>query len=138
MTCQYNKSEKTHPTGLLQPLPISEKKWESISMEFITGLPKVQGIDCIYVVVDQLTKFAHLFSISSEYKATQLCCRKRPPPPPSVSEADTVQYDEMGTVRPRNIVGRTVRRLSKGKRCTVRLTTFRRHTVLVWPSFRDF
>jgi hypothetical protein len=39
-TFQENKDEHTHPTGLLQPLPILEHKWESISMVFITGLPK--------------------------------------------------------------------------------------------------
>ena len=48
---QQNKIEHTDPAGLLQPLSISEQKWESISMEFITGLPKVQGRDCLYVVV---------------------------------------------------------------------------------------
>jgi hypothetical protein len=41
VTCQQNKSEHALPVGILQPLPISEQKWESISMEFITGLPKV-------------------------------------------------------------------------------------------------
>jgi hypothetical protein len=41
-------------------------------MDFITGLPKVHGRDCIYVVVDRLTKFAHFFAISSEYKAPQV------------------------------------------------------------------
>jgi hypothetical protein len=41
LTCQQNKSELTHPAGLLQPLPIPEQKWESISMDFITRLPKV-------------------------------------------------------------------------------------------------
>ena len=41
-------------------------------MDFITGLPKVQGKDCLYVVVDRLTKFAHLFAISSDYSAAQV------------------------------------------------------------------
>ena len=41
--CQQNKSELTHPAGLLQPLPILEQKWDSISMDFITGLPKYLG-----------------------------------------------------------------------------------------------
>ena len=36
---QRNKGEMNHPAGLLQPLPILEGKWESISMDFITGLP---------------------------------------------------------------------------------------------------
>ena len=41
-------------------------------MDFITGLPKVQGRDCLYVVVDQLTKFAHFFAISSDYSTSQV------------------------------------------------------------------
>jgi hypothetical protein len=41
-------------------------------MDFITGLPLVQGKDCIYVVVDRLTKFSHFFTISSKYFATQV------------------------------------------------------------------
>jgi hypothetical protein len=57
---------------LLQPLPIPEQKWESISMDFITRLPQVQGKDCIYVVVDKLTKFTHFFSISSKYSAARV------------------------------------------------------------------
>ena len=72
VTCQQNKSEHTHPAGLLQPLPIPERKWESISMDFITGLPKVQGRDSIFVVVDRLTKYAHFFAIPTEYRASQV------------------------------------------------------------------
>ena len=64
--------EHTHLAGLLQPLPIPMQKWESISMDFIIGLPKVQGRDCLYVVVDKLTKFAHFFAISSDYSAAQV------------------------------------------------------------------
>jgi hypothetical protein len=41
-------------------------------MDFITGLPKVQGIDDIFVVVERLTKFAYLFSISMEYITSQV------------------------------------------------------------------
>jgi hypothetical protein len=71
-TFQQNKDEHTHPTGLLQPLPIPEHKWESVSMDFITGLPKAQGKDCIFVVVDRLTKFAHFFAISMDFSASQV------------------------------------------------------------------
>jgi hypothetical protein len=41
-------------------------------MDFITGLPKVQGMDCIYVVVDRLTKYVHFFAIPLEYSASQV------------------------------------------------------------------
>ena len=61
-----------HSAGLLQPFPIPEGKWESISMDFITRLPTVQGKDCIFVVVDQLTKYAHFFAISAHYTAAQV------------------------------------------------------------------
>ena len=64
---QQNKSEHTLPTRLLQPLLIPEHKWESISMDFITELPKVNGKDCIFVVVDRLMKYAHFITISSNF-----------------------------------------------------------------------
>ena len=41
-------------------------------MDFITGLPKAQGRDCIYVVVDRLTKYAHFFLITTTYTAVQV------------------------------------------------------------------
>ena len=69
--CQQNKGELIHPAGLLQLLPIPEGKWESISVDFITGLPTVQGKDFIYVVVDWLTKYAHFFAIPTKYSASQ-------------------------------------------------------------------
>ena len=72
MVCQKSKSEKKFPAGLLQPLPIPKQKWISISMDFITGLPKVQGKDCIYVVVVRLTKHVHFFPITSDFKASQV------------------------------------------------------------------
>jgi hypothetical protein len=41
-------------------------------MDFITGLPETQGKDCIYVVVNQLTKFAHFYAIPTDYNAVQV------------------------------------------------------------------
>jgi hypothetical protein len=72
VTFQQNKSEQTLPTRLLQPLLILEHKWESISMDFITGLPKAQGKDYIYVVVDRFTKFAHFFMIPTNYREVKV------------------------------------------------------------------
>jgi len=41
-------------------------------MKFITILPKVKGRDYIYVVVDRLTKYSHLFSIRMEYSSSKV------------------------------------------------------------------
>ena len=41
-------------------------------MDFITGLSKVNGKDCIFVVVDRLTKYAHFFTIPSDLQAAQV------------------------------------------------------------------
>jgi hypothetical protein len=58
--CQQVKAEHQHPAGLLQPLPVPEWKWETISLDFITGLPKTQKQnDSIMVVIDKLSKSAH-------------------------------------------------------------------------------
>jgi hypothetical protein len=63
------KAEHQHPTDLLQPLPILEWKWETISLDFITGLPKNQKHnDSIMVVIDKLIKSAHFIPVKSTYK----------------------------------------------------------------------
>ena len=49
--CRRVKAEHQRPAGLLQPLPIPEWKWDSIGMDFITGLPRTsKGKDSIWVV----------------------------------------------------------------------------------------
>jgi hypothetical protein len=53
VTCHQNKLEHALLAKLLQPLPNPEQKWESISM-------------------DKLTKFAHFYTISTEYNTVQV------------------------------------------------------------------
>jgi hypothetical protein len=63
MECQRVKVEHRHPTGLLHPLPILERKLEVATIDFITKLPRTTNQhDSIMVVVDKLTKVAHFFS----------------------------------------------------------------------------
>ena len=69
LECQQVKVEHQHPVGLLQPLPILEWKWDTISMDFITGLPKnFRQHDSIMVVVENLSKAAHFIPDKSTYK----------------------------------------------------------------------
>jgi hypothetical protein len=39
--CQHNKGEIVKSLGTLQPLPIPPSIWKDISMDSITGLPKL-------------------------------------------------------------------------------------------------
>ncbi|GJX58623.1 putative reverse transcriptase domain-containing protein [Tanacetum coccineum] len=54
------KAEHQKPSGLLVQPEIPEWKWEKITMDFVTKLPKTaNGYDTIWVIVDRLTKSAH-------------------------------------------------------------------------------
>nr|GEZ02862.1 hypothetical protein [Tanacetum cinerariifolium] len=58
------KAERQKPSGLLVQPEISKWKWEKITMDFITKLPKTtNGYDTIWVIVDRLTKSAHFLPI---------------------------------------------------------------------------
>jgi hypothetical protein len=70
LECQQVKAEHWHPTGLLHTLSIPEWKWETISMDFITGLPRsTKQNDAIMVVVDKPRKVAHFIPVKSTCKA---------------------------------------------------------------------
>ena len=72
VVCQASKYEPTASPGLLQPLPIPEEVWVDISMDFITGLPKSNGKEVIFVVVDRLSKAAHFMALSHPFSALQV------------------------------------------------------------------
>ena len=67
--CQQVKAEHQNPPDLLQSLPIPNWKWEVISLDFVTGLPKNQKQNySIMVVVDKLSKETHFIPIKTTYK----------------------------------------------------------------------
>ncbi|GKD41493.1 putative reverse transcriptase domain-containing protein [Tanacetum coccineum] len=60
LTCSKVKAEHQKPSGLLVQPEIPKWKWEKITMEFVTKLPKtINDYDTIWVIVDRLTKSAH-------------------------------------------------------------------------------
>ncbi|KAA0031857.1 pol protein [Cucumis melo var. makuwa] len=66
------KAPRRKPAGLLQPSSVPKWKWENVSMDFITGLPRtLRGFTVIWVVVDTLTKSAHFIPGKSTYTATK-------------------------------------------------------------------
>ncbi|KAJ9558214.1 hypothetical protein OSB04_012828 [Centaurea solstitialis] len=61
------------PSRLLQQPEIPEWKWERISRDFVTKLPKTKkGHDSIWVIVDRLTKSAHFLPIRETYSIDRL------------------------------------------------------------------
>ena len=68
-TCARNKIPQHRRHGRLQPLPIPEGAWRSVSMDFIVQLPLSNGYDAIYVCVDRFTKMAHFCPTNSTITA---------------------------------------------------------------------
>ncbi|GJV32161.1 retrotransposon protein, putative, ty3-gypsy subclass, partial [Tanacetum coccineum] len=73
LTCQQVKIKHQCTSGLLQPLDISNWKWEKISMDFAMRLPHTfKKNNAICVVVDQLTKLAYFLPIQKGYSVSKL------------------------------------------------------------------
>ena len=73
LTCQKAKIEHQKPAGKLHSLEIPQWKWDSISMDFVVGLPRSpRGLDSIWVIVDRLTKSAHFIPINIKFSLEKL------------------------------------------------------------------
>lgn len=68
--CQTTKSQgPLVPAGLLHTLPIPQKPWESIGMDFVGPFPESHGFDYILVVICRLTSMVHLIATNTNVTA---------------------------------------------------------------------
>ena len=73
LTCTKVKAEHQRPHGKMQPLDIPMWKWEYITLDFITKLPRsAWEVDSIWVIVDRLTKSAYFIPIQESISAKKL------------------------------------------------------------------
>jgi hypothetical protein len=70
--CQCNKGKTIKSPGTLQLLLIPPIIWQDISMDFIVGLPKSGNKSVILLVVDRLSKYAHLYSLQHPFTTSTM------------------------------------------------------------------
>jgi len=74
VTCMKSKPQRHRPYGSLQQLPILERPWNSISIDFIEKLPSSFGFDTILVIVDYLLKQAIFIPTHDTITSVELAC----------------------------------------------------------------
>lgn len=68
LNCQHVKYDNWRPGGLFQRIERPEYKWEQISMDFVTGVPKTRKkFDAVMVIFDRLTKSVYLILVAVSY-----------------------------------------------------------------------
>ena len=73
LTCQQVKAEHQVPSGLLNPIPIPQWTWDNITLDFVSSFPLTQKKhDSFWVIVDKLTKSAHLLPVWLDYSMDRL------------------------------------------------------------------
>ncbi|MCO5588633.1 hypothetical protein L7F22_042590 [Adiantum nelumboides] len=73
LVCQKVKFDRQKAPGLLQPLPIPDKPWESIAMDFIFYLPRTPtGNDGIWTIICRFSKQAHFVPVRKKIKSDHM------------------------------------------------------------------
>ncbi|XP_031479944.1 uncharacterized protein LOC116250461 [Nymphaea colorata] len=96
-TCQHEKYEAIKPPGHLNPLPIPDKPWEDVSMDFIDAMPRAEGKEAVLVVVDRLTKYSHFVALPRNYHGPMVA---------------NVYQDHVGKLHAKRITGSLRKKLS--------------------------
>ena len=69
--CARNKTSNRPSSGLLRPLPIPQRPWSHIAVDFVTGLPPSEGKTVIFTIIDRFSKAAHCIALPKLPSATE-------------------------------------------------------------------
>jgi hypothetical protein len=72
--CIHAKPDRASYPGKLQPLPVLLEAWETISMDFIEGLPHSDRASCILVIIDKFTKYSHFSFVTPLHYSISFYC----------------------------------------------------------------
>ena len=67
--CQTTKDSTQKPAGLLHSLPIPDRPWQSVGLDFMGPLPKSKCYDYLLVVIDRFTSQVHLLPMTTHAMA---------------------------------------------------------------------
>ena len=68
--CRRAKAPRHKKFGQLQPLPIPQRRWADIAIDFVTGLPDYNGNNTILTVTNRLTKARYFISCRASENGT--------------------------------------------------------------------
>jgi hypothetical protein len=86
VACQRNKARCHKPYGLLQPLPVPEKPWHTVTFDFNVKLPKTSRVTIVFV-----SSLTSLLSWCTLWLARKKCLRRN-----SLSFTSTMFFIFMG------------------------------------------
>uniref|UniRef100_A0A8C2CFL6 Integrase catalytic domain-containing protein n=1 Tax=Cyprinus carpio TaxID=7962 RepID=A0A8C2CFL6_CYPCA len=75
--CNTSKSPRQLPAGLLQPLPIPQRPWSHIAIDFVTDIPSSQGNTTILTIIDRLSKACCLIplpKLPTAFETAEILC----------------------------------------------------------------
>jgi hypothetical protein len=72
LVCQQAKPDRSKLPDLLQPLEVPSEAWQIVSLDFVEGLPTSGSANCILVVIDYLTKYAHFIPLQHPFSAASV------------------------------------------------------------------
>ncbi len=61
--CNMSKSSHQRPAGVLQPLPVPQRPWSHIAIDFVTDLPTSRNYTTILTVIDRFSKACRLIPL---------------------------------------------------------------------------